>query len=289
MATTYTLAEYADGDAVAAALDLAGTALQPADVGTAAAADIGDFATAAQGGLADTAVQPGDIGTAAAADFGDFATAAQGGLADTALQPNAPAQLGGAANYLEILADGTLRLVGAATVWDDIAQGIAAARSTGPGVSFNAVEVSMDFLVTANLDDYAVLPFQLKHQVKAGSAIYPHVHWEQAQANTPNWLMQYRWQRNGQPKTTAWTNYKCNTPAFTYTSGTLDQISYGAAVPAPEGYGISDIIQLRLLRDSANASGLFAGADPYTATVAATSFDPHVEIDSLGSASEYVK
>ncbi len=75
-------------------------------LGTAAAADTGDFATAAQGALADTAVQPGDLatvattgaysdlsgtptlGTAAAADTGDFATAAQGSLADTAVQPN---------------------------------------------------------------------------------------------------------------------------------------------------------------------------------------------------------
>lgn len=227
------------------------------------------------------------------ADLTNYANAAAVAAAldkaGTALQPNAPAQLGGALNYLEVLADGTLRLVGSATVWDDIAQGIAAARSTGPGVSFNAVEGSMDFLATANLDDYAVLPFQLKHQVKAGSAIYPHVHWEQAQNHTPNWLIQYRWQRNGQPKTTAWSNYKCNTNAFTYVSGTLNQLSYGAAIPAPADYGISDIVQLRLLRDSANASGLFTGADAYTATVAATSFDPHVEIDSLGSASEYVK
>lgn len=240
-------------------------------------------------GKAETALQAADVGTAAAEDIGAFATATQGGKADSALQPNAPAKLGGAESYLEVLADGTLRLVGAATVWDDIAQGIAAARSTGPGVSFNAVEQSMDFTASANLEDYAVLPFQLKHQVKAGSEIYPHVHWEQAQNQTPNWLMQYRWQRNGQAKTTAWTNYKCNVNAFTYVSGTLDQLSYGPPVPAPEGYGISDIIQVRLLRDSANASGLFTGADAYTATVAVTSFDPHVEIDSIGSATEYVK
>lgn len=239
--------------------------------------------------LAESAVQPGDLGTAAAADVGDFATAAQGGLADTALQPNAPAQLGGAESYLEILADGTLRLVGSATVFDDITQGIAAARSSGPGVAFNAVEATMDYLTTANLDDYAVLPFQLKHQIKFGAPIYPHVHWEQVQANTPNWLMQYRWQRSNGSKTTAWTNYKCNTNAFTYVSGTLNQISYGAAIPAPEGYSISDIVQIRLLRDTANASTLFTGADPYTVTASATSFDMHVEIDSLGSAAEYVK
>ncbi len=227
------------------------------------------------------------------ADLTNYANAAAVAAAldkaGTALQPNAPAQLGGAANYLEILADGTIRLVGDATVWDDITPGIAAARTSGPGVSVNLDEMTLDFVTTANLSDYAVLPFQLLHKVKAGSAVYPHVHWWQAQDHTPNWLMQYRWQRNGQAKTTAWTNYKCNTNAFTYVSGTLNQLSYGAAIAAPADYGISDILQIRLLRDSANASTLFAGADPYTATVAATSFDPHVEIDSLGSASEYVK
>ena len=44
-------------------------------------------ATPAQGALADTAVQPGDLGTAAAADTTDFATAGQGSLAMTASQP----------------------------------------------------------------------------------------------------------------------------------------------------------------------------------------------------------
>lgn len=58
-----------------------------ADLGTAAFADTGDFATAAEGALASTAVQPGDLGTAAYADTGDFATAAEGALAASALQP----------------------------------------------------------------------------------------------------------------------------------------------------------------------------------------------------------
>ena len=45
------------------------------------------LSTATQGGLADTALQPADVGTAAAEDVGYFATAAQGALADTAVQP----------------------------------------------------------------------------------------------------------------------------------------------------------------------------------------------------------
>lgn len=48
-----------------------------ADAGTAAAANTGDFATAAQGALADTALQ----------NPAAFATAAQGATADTAVQP----------------------------------------------------------------------------------------------------------------------------------------------------------------------------------------------------------
>ena len=53
-----------------ARLALAGTATQPGDLGTAAATDVADLATAAQGAKADTAVQPADL-TA-------YATAAQG-------------------------------------------------------------------------------------------------------------------------------------------------------------------------------------------------------------------
>ena len=45
-------------------------------------------AAAAAQATADTAVQPGDLGTAAAAATADFATSAQGATADTAVQPD---------------------------------------------------------------------------------------------------------------------------------------------------------------------------------------------------------
>lgn len=57
------------------------------DAGTAAGADIEDFATATQGAKADSALQPDDVGSAALEDAGAFATAAQGAKADSALQP----------------------------------------------------------------------------------------------------------------------------------------------------------------------------------------------------------
>jgi hypothetical protein len=75
------------GFATAAQGELADTAVQPEDLGTAAYTDSDDYATAAQGALADTAVQTSELGTAAYTDSADYATSAQGSLADTAIQP----------------------------------------------------------------------------------------------------------------------------------------------------------------------------------------------------------
>ena len=66
------------------------------ELGSAALADVEDFATAAQGALAASAVQPGDIGSSATHASIDFATSAQGALADSAVQPG---DLGSAASH----------------------------------------------------------------------------------------------------------------------------------------------------------------------------------------------
>ncbi|MBR9820709.1 MAG: hypothetical protein GYB51_06885 [Rhodobacteraceae bacterium] len=81
---------------VAEASGYASAAATSASSAGGAATAAGGFATAASDsaaaaagliGKAETAVQPGDLGTAAARDVGAFASAEQGGLADTAVQP----------------------------------------------------------------------------------------------------------------------------------------------------------------------------------------------------------
>lgn len=127
-------------------------------LGTAAEADVGDFATAAQGALADTAVQPADLapvatsgaygdltgkptlGTAAAAATSDFASAAQGAKADTALQPAdwaSPGDIGtttpAAATFTTLTANGTAQFGrGSANYLQ------ATGSATGSGVSLSA-------------------------------------------------------------------------------------------------------------------------------------------------------
>jgi len=191
---------------------------------------------------------------------------------------------------LVIESDGTIRANGAATVFDDMFADITKVKVQGQGLTSNVTELTIDFTSSSDLLDYAIVVYQMSHKWKAGSPIYPHFHWVQQSANVPNFLIQYRWQKNGQSKTTAWTNYKCNTSnAFNYSTGSLNQITYGAEITPPSGYGISDVIQVRILRDTQNESTIFTGVDPYSGTVAVSSVDFHFEIDTEGSRTEYVK
>lgn len=80
----------------------ADSALQHDDMGSAAFEDTTAFATAAQGTKADSALQPEDIGTAALNDTGDFATAAQGTKADSAVQPGDLSDVATSGEYADL-------------------------------------------------------------------------------------------------------------------------------------------------------------------------------------------
>jgi hypothetical protein len=152
------------------------------------------------------------------------------------------------------------------------------------------VEATLDYSDSSGLSDYAYTNKQLNHDRLLDTTIYPHLHWFQSSSDVPNWLIQYRWQVNGQSKVTSWTSLKMNTPAFTYVSGTIMQICTTASgIAAPATDGISSIVQFRVIRDTANASTLFTGADPLTGDASGVSFDVHIEIDMLGSHQEYTK
>lgn len=198
-------------------------------------------------------------------------------------------RFGDGTNYTEFESDGTYKAVGTATTFDDLLGDITQVKTSGPGVSLDTTESSVDFTTASNLSDYIIINYQITHRWKVGSSIYPHLHFWQNSNAVPNFLIQYRWQSNGSAKTTAWTNYKCNTLAFSYTSGTINNIAYGAAITPPVGAMLSDVLQFRILRDNANTSGVFTGADTYAGNAEITSADIHLEMDTLGSRSEYAK
>jgi hypothetical protein len=194
-----------------------------------------------------------------------------------------------ASNYTKFDSTGHQTMVGTAKPWRDELGDAISLKSIGIGVTANATESVMEFTTLANLNDYLYKNLQLNHDRDETANIYPHIHFFQDNNNAPNFLVRYRWHKNGSAKTTAWSEYKCNTLAFTYVSGTLHQIAHGAGITPPSGSTISDIIQFRIFRDNANTSTVFTGADPYTGTVGMLSYDVHIQLSSIGSTDEYTK
>lgn len=194
-------------------------------------------------------------------------------------------------NFVEIESDGTIELHGDATVYLDELAPLIGSKIESPSshIVASVSESAMEFKTSCDLNDYIALNFQFNHDRLLDSDIFPHLHWWQSSATIPNWLMQYRWQVNGQAKTTAWTSAKYATHAFTYTAGTLNQITSFGSISAPANDGVSTILQVRLLRDVANTSTLFSGTDGLGSSIYGVSFDIHKQLDGIGSRSEYTK
>jgi len=197
-----------------------------------------------------------------------------------------------AGNYFQVEADGTIVFVGASKVWLDELGSLIGSRLESPGSDIvqNTAEGSLTFKTSCRYPtDYLHLNLQFNHDRELGSSVEHHLHWWQTTAAVPNWLIGYRWQRNGQIKVTAWTNKAWVTNIFTWTAGTLNQITDFESITVPAGDGLSDILQIRLYRDVTNVSGLFAGVEVGTVDNDVVYADSHKLLDTGGSRQEYVK
>ena len=186
-------------------------------------------------------------------------------------------------------ANKTLRLDHA--VYRDELQNLLLQNYVSPGakVVINSAEGSVTYKTGSDLGDYTVMNVQINHDWEVGTAVSPHIHWWQASSNVPNWLLRYRWQENGQLQSTTWTPAPWSSNAFTYSTGTLNQITgFGTITPSTNAV-LSDILQLRLTRDGSNASLGFATTDLYATDVDAMNLDVHIQVDTMGSRQEYVK
>ena len=130
---------------------------------------------------------------------------------------------------------------------------------------------------------------QLSHAIKLGSALYPHIHWIQEQAAFPNWLMEYRIYNNGDTVPAVWTPAIIASHTYAWVAGALLQLSSFPVIDASALTLLSGFVDVRIYRDSTNASGLFGGADPVAAVVLAKEFDIHIELNTIGSKTETSK
>lgn len=198
-------------------------------------------------------------------------------------------------DYTQFYYSGLMRAFGGATCFRDELQSLvssAAIVTPANDIVTNAAECTKTFKASARYPtDYLATTWQLNHDWALGTNVFPHLHIEQTNAQTPNFLFGIRWQKQLQEKTTAWTLSPVTgvaQPWGAYT--TLNQILTFAAIAPPVGYGqVSDIIDIHLWRDYTNASGLFAGSETTGLNVEVKNADAHIEIDMLGSDQQYIK
>ena len=171
---------------------------------------------------------------------------------------------------------------------DDVGQ-VAAKNflSVAGRIEYDYAELTVNFTQTARYPEEPLgSPNQLNHWWMNHSVARPHIHWFQASSATPNLMIAWRLVRNGHAVPAVWTTAKYTSSLFTYTSGTMMQITQFPEIDCST-LSWSDDIDIKLYRDNTNASGLFAGADPVAATVRLKFFDLHLPVEHDGTVFEY--
>jgi len=186
-----------------------------------------------------------------------------------------------AGNGLVVEGDGTVRMDGTATVWDDLRVPFTQAKQ-GSNLKPDFDPVNIGLLFPEDIESEIIyMVVQMPHKYKIGSNIHPHIHWQQTNANKPTWKMEYKWFNNGDAVPTNFTPIDTGgAGVFSYSSGNMAQISSFPAIVGT-GMGLSSVLLIKLYR--ANVTGDVAG------DVLAFQFDIHYEIDTEGSRNEFDK
>ena len=182
--------------------------------------------------------------------------------------------------------------------WDDLSGALFAARLDLVTGRLDYDPFNAGVKVQANArypDEPMVVPLQLKHAMIYGvdAIARPHFHWLQEQAAIPNFMLAHKLTLYGAPtvKEIDFTNYlltKWDANLWSYPGGVFAQITKFPEIDL-SGATISASLDTVLFRDSANASGLFAGVDPVATDVIVKYNDSHIKFNSAGSRQEFVK
>jgi hypothetical protein len=201
------------------------------------------------------------------------------------------ARIGDGTNYAAFEKDGTLKLVGTATTWDDlrIEPNVRGTGAKNPSfVNWSGGLYLYDFdNAAASSEKEIFFTVQMPHSWKEGSAVEPHVHWLNKTTGTAGhvvrWGLEYSKASIGGTFGAATTVYATTiagggdiTVASEHMLTDFDAIDM-------TGNTLSTVMICRLFRNSSNA------ADTYTGTAGLLYIDWHYEIDSLGSRTELTK
>lgn len=188
------------------------------------------------------------------------------------------AEFGDGTNKLTITNNGTLLLSGCATTWDDFRVPLTQTKQ-GATAKPDFDYTNVGYLFPQNdPDEILYIIAQMPHTWKEGSDIGPHVHWRQTANQNAVFKISYAWTNNGSP-ISAFSTYVMDQPEFSFSSGSLMQLSAGSALISGVGKTLSSMLMIKLYRED----------NVYTGDALVYDFDIHYEKDSLGSNEEYNK
>ena len=200
----------------------------------------------------------------------------------TTLDVNGPATIRQALTITNTTVHGNMTFTNAGTYFEDLSFSannikLSGATDIVADPVYGTLDFDTDCTTNVASSDYAWFVAQMPHKKKLGSAIAPHLHFMQTNADQTNmWWAQYKWMDIGEtnaPFTTL--GFATNVVAY---ASTIHQLAAFPSIPGSDT-NLSSILVFRLCRNGANGTGnakLFAS-------------DLHIECDSLGSDAEYVK
>jgi len=119
----------------------------------------------------------------------------------------------------------------------------------------------------------------MPHSYKLESAIKPHIHFIQDEAQEPVFKLDYRVYKIGATTIPSFTTITASNFVFTYASGSLNQVVSFPEIDMTGIDSISAMLDFKLYRDDNIVSG----------DVLLKEFDFHYQVDGDGSRQEFVK
>lgn len=199
-----------------------------------------------------------------------------------------------------IEADGTFRLNGDATVWDDLMvypDATTKSGSNSPVWTRFAQNGSSQgvflWMFDPTTEQELYFTIQIPHSYKLGTSIYPHVHWTTI-SGTPTgtnvtWGFEYTMIKIGGTFNSSTTLITSNTviPPIGTPTGTRQHLitAFGAIAggTTPNDIDVSTVLVCRLYRKAGDSNDTFSSA------VGLLGFDIHYEKDTEGSRTQYEK
>ena len=190
--------------------------------------------------------------------------------------------------------DGTVRMDGAATVWDDLRVPLSE-PSTGKvlpdwsGFPYgdNGSVAYINWFRSSGIDEmYFVV--QLPHDWNEGTTIFPHIHWTPSEdgSGVPRWGLQYAWANIGDvfpSYTTIYGSVRIPSQTGNLVKSSHYLTPFDSGGIAGTGKTISSMLVCRIFRDGDHAD------DTFTGLAGALEVDFHYERNTLGSREEYTK